>query len=696
MMWRMYLVYFMLCLFGIVVLFRVFRIQVDTVSAAGVPAELLTDLRTIEAVRGNIYSDNGSLLATSLPVYEIRMDLRADGLTDNTFYDNVDSLALCLSGLFRDKTSARYRADLIEARKDGNRYFLVKNKVRHQELQKAKKFPVFRLGKNKGGFIVIKENKRSRPYGLLAARLIGYERPDPDNPQYHTRVGLEGAYSDVLRGADGKQLMKKVGTRWLPVSDEFEVNPVDGADLYTTIDINIQDVAENALLAQLRKYEAKSGCVVLMEVETGYIKAMANLERGDDGNYDEEFNQAIGVAIEPGSTFKLAALMAAFEDGLVRPTDSVRTGNGEYRYYNLTMKDTKPHGTITVQEAFEVSSNIGCSRPIFENYQRNPHKFIERLRQFGLDQPLGLEIIGEAKPYIKDPSRRADWSGVTLPQMAIGYELKLAPIHVLAFYNAVANNGKMVKPLFVKEIRRNGKVVQQFDPVVLREKICSDRTLSMVRPMLEGVVEKGTATVLKAANFSIAGKTGTAQILTEGTYARRKYLASFVGYFPADKPKYTCIVSIMEPNVNTGYYGISVAGPVFKEIADKLYARSLEMHRPPVRDYLAARSIPETKPGKQADIRFIYKLLNIPVSSENEDADWVSVGYATQKATLRQKEVAENTVPGVLGMGLKDALYLLENTGLNVQIKGSGKVRSQSIPEGQPVRKGQQITIELS
>ncbi|HAA00638.1 MAG TPA: penicillin-binding protein [Flavobacteriales bacterium] len=696
MMRRMYLVYLVLCVFALVVVVKVFRIQMDTVSVIGQPEGLLTDLRTIEAVRGNIYSDNGSLLATSIPVYEVRMDMGADGLTDEIFFDNVDSLAYKLSRLFPDKPKARFYQDLIEARKNGNRYYLVRAKVKHPELQAMKKFPIFKLGKNKGGLIVVKENKRSRPYGLLAARLIGYERPDPDNPQFISRIGLEGAFSKELSGTDGKQLMKKVGLQWRPVSDNYEVNPVDGADVFTSIDINIQDVAENALLSQLQKYEAKSGCVVLMEVETGMVKAMANLSIGEDGQYYEHFNHAIGTAIEPGSTFKTASLMVGFEDGMFKPSDSVKTGKGEYSYYNIKMKDTKPHGTITIKHALEVSSNIGCSKPVVEAYSRDPKRFIEGLKKMGIGELLGLDIAGEAKPYLKDPSNRNEWSGVTLPMMAIGYESKLAPIQILTFYNAIANNGMMVKPQFVQDIRRNGKIVKKYKPIVMKEKICSEKTLNMIRPMLEGVVDTGTAMNLKAANFSIAGKTGTAQIHSKGAYNKEKYLASFVGYFPADAPRYSCIVWVMEPNVLTGYYGNAVAGNVFKEIADKMYARSLEVSERERESLMASNELPVSKSAHQKDLTEIFKTLKIASSTGDEGAEWVRpIADGEKRIVLEKKAIAENKVPTVIGMGLKDALFLLENRGLVVKVKGSGKVKRQSLPEGKAIQQGETIEIEL-
>ena len=515
-MWRIYLVYFGICLMAIAVVVQVVRIQLvpqeDMIKRA---ENFSTDLRTIEATRGNIYSDNGSLLATSIPMYEIRMDLKADGLKQEIFEDHIDSLCYYLSRLFKDKSEAQYRNKLLEARREGNRYLLIQNKVNYNQLQRLKKFPLYKLGTNKSGLIVIKHERRSRPYDLLAARLIGYERPDPDNPDYIVRVGLEGAFSNELSGTKGKQLCKRVGSYWKPVNDEYDITPIDGADVITTLDINIQDVAEKALLNQLSAHQAKNGCVVLMEVETGYIKAMANLWYNEKTKqYYEEYNQAVGVATEPGSTFKLASLIVALEDGLIKITDSVKTGNGTHKYFDFEMKDTRAHGTISIEEAFAYSSNIGISKPIYQYYSKNPKQFIEGLKKLGLHEQLNLDITGEAKPYIKETTDKT-WSGLSIPQMAIGYETKLTPLQILAFYNAIANNGRKMKPQFVKEIKRNGRLIKHYKPIVLNKKICSEKTVADAKKMMEAVVNYGTAKNLKAASFEIAGKTGTAKIKKE-------------------------------------------------------------------------------------------------------------------------------------------------------------------------------------
>lgn len=694
-MWRMYVAYLVFCILGAVILFRVVRIQFtskDTMVKRA--AALKEQMRTIEASRGNIYSDNYSLLATSIPFYELRMDMKADGLTDKNFFDNVDSLAYNLSLLFKDQSKAAYKQKLVEARKDGNRYLLIKKKVKHGELLRLKKFPLFNKGKNKSGLIVLKENKRSRPYGYLAARTIGYERVE-EGTHDTTRAGLEGAYTKYLSGINGQQLMKMVGTHWKPVSEKYSVMPKDGADVISSIDIHLQAVAEEALEEQLKLHEAKSGCVIVMEVETGFIKAMANLSLDEEGEYYEYFNHAIGTAMEPGSTMKLASAIVALENNIVEPSTIVHTGNGSYMYYDYEMKDTKAHGDITFEQAFVLSSNIGISRPVYDAYKgRNAHKFVEGIKKLGVNLPLGIDLKGEANPLVKDPSDRKNWFGTTLPQMSIGYEIKQTPLQTLSLYNAVANNGKMVKPQFVQEIRRGSRTIKKFEPEVLNEKICSEKTLGEVKRMMELVVEEGTAKQLKSAHFKIAGKTGTAQIYDHGTYKSGKYLASFCGYFPADQPKYSCIVVIRE-TTSGQYYGAEISAPVFKEIADKIYSRKLELHQYMNSPFKKMASAPELKNTRYNDAQMLAREMDLKYTSEDEGAAWVRTNAEGKKIKMNELKVSETRVPDVIGMGLKDALHLLETHGLMVSVRGMGTVYRQSIAGGSTLYKGQRILIEL-
>lgn len=691
---RVYLMYGFFVVFGIAILVQVFRIQVLQRKEWIALAESQTlAYKNIEALRGNIFADDGSLLATSFPTYEIRMDLKADALTEELFYSEIDSLAIELSNLFKDKSASEYKLELIRARKARERYHLIKRKVTYVELKKLRNFPIFRRGRYKGGFLYVQKNERIRPFKLLAARTIGYDR-EGQKP-----VGLEGAYDNILRGKSGKRLMQKIaGGVWMPVNDENEVEPQDGSDLYTSIDINIQDVAEQALMKQLIKHNADHGCVVLMEVETGFVKAIANLSRNPDGSYSENYNYAIGESTEPGSTFKLVSLLAAMEDGLIDLDDSIDTQGGQIQYYDRIMKDSHEggYGKITVQRVFEVSSNVGTSKLIQKYYGKNPQQFIDRISKFHINKPLDLEIYGEGLPRIKTPKDK-DWYGTTLPWMSIGYECRLTPLQILTFYNAIANDGKMVKPLFVKEIRKHGKLVKKMPVQVISESICSKETIKKAKKMLEGVVENGTASNLKNTTYKIAGKTGTAQIANEKYgykyESKVSYQASFCGYFPADNPKYSCIVVVNAPSNNV-YYGNLVAGPIFKEIADKVYATNLKIHPPlTVEKHLA--QLPISKNGSKEDLFKVLDNLKIKTNG-NTNQNWVKTIAKDNVIEIQDLNISKDVVPNVVGMSLKDAVFMLENKGLIVKVIGKGSIRNQSIPAGQAVIKGNIITLELA
>jgi cell division protein FtsI (penicillin-binding protein 3) len=680
--------------FGIAILVQVFRIQVVQGQEWIAMAESQTlAYKNIEALRGNIFADEGSLLATSLPTYEIRMDLKAEALTDEIFYKGIDSLAIELSNLFNDKSAREYKLELERARKAGERYHLIKRKVTYLELKKLRDFPIFRRGRYKGGFLYVQKNERVRPFKLLAARTIGYDR-EGQKP-----VGLEGAYDNVLKGTSGKRLMQKIaGGVWMPVNDENEVEPQDGADLYTSIDINIQDVAEHALMKQLIKHNSDHGCVVLMEVETGFVKAIANLSRNPDGSYSENYNYAIGESTEPGSTFKLVSLVAAMEDGFIDLDDSVDTQGGQVQYYDRIMKDSHEggYGKISVQRVFEVSSNVGTSKLIQKYYGKNPQQFIDRIAKFHINKPLDLEIYGEGLPRIKTPKDK-DWYGTTLPWMSIGYECRLTPLQILTFYNAIANDGKMVKPLFVKEIRKHGRLVKKMSVQVISESICSKQTIKKAKKILEGVVENGTASNLKNATYKIAGKTGTAQIANEKYgykyESKVSYQASFCGYFPADNPKYSCIVVVNAPSNNV-YYGNLVAGPIFKEIADKVYATNLKIH-PPLTEEKQLALVPISKNGNKEDLQKVLEKLNVKSEGRTNEA-WVKTHAKDNTVEIESINISSNVIPNVVGMSLKDAVFILENKGLLVKVIGKGTIRNQSIPAGQPIVKGNIITLELA
>lgn len=683
---RVYLSFGAMVLFAVAVLYKMFSLQVVQGSRWQAMADSLsTRYQTVEATRGNIFSVDGSLLATSVPEYDVRMDMMAPGiLEDDVFYSKVDSLAARLASFFQDKSVEQYRRLLRKARKDKNRYFLVKRNVSFQEMKAVRAFPIFKLGKYKGGLIAEQKNKRILPFKTLAARTIGYKN---DNVQ---PVGLEGAYAEYMDGVSGSRLVQRIaGGSWMPINEDTEVAPTDGADIISTIDINMQDIAQKALEKQLIASDADNGCVILMEVATGEVRAVANFTRVEEGIYKEKFNYAIAQSAEPGSTFKLASYMAAIEDGKIDTSDIVDTEDGTFRVYRHTIRDShKGDGKISVKRAFEVSSNTAVTKLIYKHYKDNPAAFTNRLYAMHLNEPLGLQIPGEGQPLIKTPKSRS-WSGLTLPQMAYGYELKVTPLQMLTLYNAVANNGKMIAPLFVKEIRRLGNTVERFEARVINEKIVSDQTIGKIKGMLEGVVEEGTAKQLKNSLFKMAGKTGTAQMAdgAAGYKARRRYQGSFAGYFPADNPKYSMIVVVQNPRKG-GYYATTIAAPVFKEIAEQVYASDSRMYHDFKKLQMAsANPTPPIKYGFQKDSQYVFGALGLKSTQ--------ALKQDSAKVLLSDENLPEGKVPDLKGMGLKDAMYLLGNIGMKTFVKGKGRVIRQSIDPGTLANKGGSITIEL-
>ncbi|MFC2100195.1 penicillin-binding protein [Bacteroidota bacterium] len=689
-LWRVYLIYLIILIFGLIVIGKVAYIQFaegdDWIRKA---EELRIRYDNIEASRGNIYASDGSLLATSVPIFEIRLDAVTGAISDSYYFNRVDSLADCLSKLFRNKTKQQYKTELINARRNFNRYLLIKRNVTYDQLRKLRGFPILRLGKNRGGLIAIRKHRREMPFKILASRTIGYS-------VNNYKVGLEGSFDDVLKGISGKRLMQKMTNNvWVPINNENEIEPNDGNDIITTIDVNIQDVAENALLKQLIIHGADHGCALLMEVETGEIKAIANLGLNSQGFYEERYNYAIGESSEPGSTFKLPVIIVALEDKKIDIDDKVNTGNGTVKYYDIVMKDNKEggYGLLTMKEAFEVSSIVGISKLINEAYSNEPKKFIDGLIRMGLDKPTGIEIQGEGIPYIKKPGDPS-WYGTTIPFISNGYEISITPLQILSFYNAVANNGKLIKPMLVKEIRQNGIVIKTFKSEILNPAICSKKTIKKAKLLLEGVVKNGTAKNLNNTVYRIAGKTGTAQIAEGRTgYNKTNYKASFVGYFPADDPKYSCIVVINNPS-NGIYYGSLVAGPVFREIADKVYATQLNFYTQ-TEDLEETEALPPVISGYQQDIQNIYKSLQIPFIPADKNSEWVIATINSDTIRLKSKTFKDQIMPNLFGMTAKDAIYLVEEMGIKVRIKGKGLVKKQSIAAGARISKEDLVFLDL-
>ncbi len=693
-LWRVYLVYLLILLAGLIIIGKVVYIQFFEGSEWIEKAqEERIRYDDIDANRGNIYDANGKLIATSVPIFDIRMDVSSPLISDELFTRNIDSLALQLSRLFNNKSKQEYKHDLVDARTSGNRYLLIKRNVTYEQLKTLRTFPILRKGKYKGGLIAIRKYRRELPFRFLASRTIGFSTKD-------YKVGLEGTYDSILRGIGGKRLMQKItNNNWVPVNNENEIEPQDGKDVISTIDINIQDVAQDALLRQLITHNADHGCAVLMEVSTGEIKAIANLGKNKNGRYEEIYNYAVGEKSEPGSTFKLPALVAAMDIAGVKRTDIVNTGDGKIKYYDVEMVDNKVggYGAISIQNAFEVSSLVGISKVIHANFHKNPQKFIDKLFDMGLGSPTGIEISGEPQPYIKRPSDPS-WSGITIPWMANGYELELTPLQILTFYNAIANNGKMVKPRLTKEIRENGQVIEKNNTEVMVSSICSESTLEQAQKMLEAVVANGTAKNLSNPVYSIAGKTGTAQ-LAKGSagYNKEDYKASFVGYFPADNPTYSCIVVINDPS-NGVYYGSLVAGPVFREIADKVYAANLietTKHKTSQNRKNELTPIISSEFIHLKDAASCFSLFNIKGLSDTLQADWYSINTDQDSIILKTRKISKNTIPDFSGLKAKDAISLAGELRLKPQIRGKGEVKHQSIKPGTAIKNGQKIVFEL-
>jgi len=688
--------YFGMLVFGMAIIGKIIYIQVkegDELKSKAQTQEL--KVFDLEANRGNILDSRGDLLATSVPIFEVRFDVSSPYISNSLFRNKIDSISYGLSKIL-NKSQYNLKKSITKARTKGNRYFLIQRNVTYDQLKQIRQLPIFRNGKYRGGLITIQKTRRAKPYNELAARTIGYV-----NETENLFVGLEGAYTDVLTGKNGKQVMRRINHGdWIPIHDENEIEPRDGLDIVSTININIQDVAEHALLRQLLNNEAFQGCAIVMEVETGHIVAIANLRYdSSDTKYKETYNYAIGESIEPGSTFKLASILAALEDNKVKLTDSLFTGEGYTTYYRRAMRDVHKigNGRITVRDAFEQSSNVGISRLIFESYKEHPEDYINRLYTMSLNKKLGIELKGEGRPYIKHPSKKKTWYGTSLPWMSIGYELTITPLQTLTYYNAIANNGKMVKPMFISEIREAGTVIEKFDTEVINSNMVSQTTVDSAKSLLEGVVERGTAKrAFKNSPYKVAGKTGTAQIAVGGKYNKKNYNASFVGYFPADKPAYSAIVVINNPSAGK-YYGGSVAAPVFKEIADNLYSTSItiENNNGSTIDSLIF-PIPN-KPVWADDIKSIYAYLeieddiNFPVTGS-----WIKANTDENDLIFDEIAFKQHIVPNVIGMKAKDAIYLLENSGLQTTIKGRGKVKHQSIKAGKTIKENQSIIIQLA
>ena len=648
---KLYLLTGFLFLFAIAIIYKLIQIEHFDGDKYRVEAEQGT-VKTFEiaANRGSVYTSDGSLLATSVSRFDVRMD--AVTISDDVFESGIKDLSLALSDML-GKSSGYYENKIRKARVNKNRYLFITRNLSYNDYQRLKKFPIFKLGAYRGGLIIEQRTVREHPIGKIAERAVGYD-------DYRGRVGIEGSFYEFLRGKKGKRLKQKIAKgQWKPLNDNNEIEPIDGKDIITTIDLKIQDVAHHALLGQLEKFEADHGSVVVMETKTGEVKAISNLGRTKAGTYFEQRNYAIYESHEPGSTFKLMGMVVALEDKVIDTADIIDTEKGVIRFHGKPVRDSHHggYGEISAARVFEVSSNVGIVKIIDEHYSEQPEKFIQGLERMNVGEKIGLPIKGEGEPKIPNPKDKKTWNGLSLPWMAYGYGVSFTPLQTLTFYNAIANNGEMVKPRFVREIRAQSNVVAKFEKEVIHPQVCSQETIDKVKEMMLNVVKRGTADNIYDPNFSMAGKTGTCQ--TEYWTDDTKYISSFVGYFPADQPKYSCIVVIHKPNKKKGYYGNIVAAPVFEQIARKIYT-------------------------------------DTPVEEEVKFAEKVKTMDEAYEGYYKKANETYTKVPDVRNMPGMDAISLLENMGFKVNFKGIGKVKSQSIKAGSDLKKGDIIKLQLS
>ncbi|NDV47573.1 PASTA domain-containing protein [Paludibacter sp. 221] len=682
--------------------------------------------------RGNIYSHDGRLLASSIPTYEIFLETTAANLRDKNgkvFYEKLDSVSESLSLLFKDRTKEQYKAALKDAYDKKKRYFKIyPGRIQYYHLKEVEAMPLFKLGRIKSGLIVEEKVRREKPFGSLANITIGdvfgnesqIVKKDTiiirTNPKTHktdtikkrqeqwvglnAKYGLEKYYNDYLNGEPGYSSRQKLTNLWQTV---IEAEPIDGNDIYSTIDVDIQDISENVLVETLEKFNAVSGYAIFMETKTGEVKSIVNMYRNASGKYYEKENGAVTDIMEPGSTFKTIALIAALDDGKIKITDSIDVGDGRLKYHSRVPEVTDHnarkggYGKISVANVIHGSSNVGMHKIIVDAYGNDQGAFIDRIRSTKIGEPMNLEFIEAQRPRIKHPNEKNNWSTVTsLSAMSRGYEVQVPPIYILTYYNAIANNGKMIRPIFVKSIAKDGQTIKKFSTETINNSICKPSTLADIQEVLLGVVEgeMGTGKDVRSQTVHIAGKTGTARVIKDGVYSNSKHRVSFCGYFPAENPQYTGIVVINEPNVSSA--GLT-SGVAFKNTAERIMAlKSDWTPKLMANDTTIMKNtvlLPNSKDGNYKDLQTVMKNVRLPISGES--GEWVKSEITENETTIKPLALDNEKIPDVRGMGAKNAIYLLENMGLNVQINGRGKVVSQNILAGTQATKGRNITLTL-
>ena len=695
-LWRVYLSFLGVVLLSFIVLGRAVYIQrVQGNYWRSMSDSMHQKFVELDADRGTIYSEDGEMLSTSVPYFDIYIDFGADGLREKNgkrFKENIDSFSISLAKFFTDKSTTEYRKELKKAYANNDRYYLLHKGLSFEEYKEFRNFPLVRLGRNKSGVIAEVQSKRLNPFGMLAKRTIGLARDNAQN------VGLERTYDNLLKGTTGKRLVRFLsGGASVPVNG-YEIEPENGKDVITTIDIQIQDIVESALTKMLVQSESQYGTCIVMETKTGKIKAIANLGRDKKGNYSESLNYAL-QATEPGSTIKLATLLAVLDHGSSTINDYITvgsTGNAYVGVRNVNDAERAPKPVLTLRECFAHSSNVGMSIVAYKAFANEPDLYKNYLQKFHLDKKTGIDLLGEGNPRL--PKLKRNKEGLhAMITASFGYAIQVSPLQTLMLYNAIANDGKMVRPYLVSSIKNNGLIEKEFSPVVLDKQICKLKVIKDAKLCMEAVTTEGTAKdVFKDFPFAVAGKTGTAHV-ADGTYGYYDgvYQASFVGYFPADQPQYTCIVVIKTKPHAPLHYGGQLSAPVFKEIATKLYAQYVQSKNTAPIPLIADSSLYEYA-GYTPDVTSVFKTLNVNHIDSSGTNSWSWIYSNNYKPVVKAEVVSKNTMPDVRSMTMKDALYLLENMNMKVIVKGRGKVVAQDVLAGTVINKNQTVTLLLN
>jgi cell division protein FtsI (penicillin-binding protein 3) len=659
-------------------------------------------IEEIDAGRGTIYSEDGQMLSTSLPTFDIYIDFMADGLREKNgkrFKENIDSFSKALANYFKDKSAATYKSQFQKAYKKKDRYFPLKKKLKFEDYKIFRDFPLARLGRNRSGVIVEENSKRLMPYQTLATRTIGLSREyvASNGKAKKQNVGLEKSYDSLLTGQKGQRLVRFIaGGVPVPI-DGYQVEPENGKDVITTLDVNIQDIASTALMKKMIECEGQYGTAIVMETKTGKIKAIANLGRQKDGSYWEDDNYALRVT-EPGSTIKLATLLSVLESGSSTPDDLVEVGTAGQMVVgprNVNDAERSPKAVLSVKECFAHSSNVGMSKLAYKAFGNNPKKFKDYLHDYLLDEKSPVDLTDIPKARLASFEKNAGGT-MNMITMSFGYAIQVSPLQTLTLYNAIANDGKMMKPYLVNRIVRDGIPYREFQPTVLDEGICKSSTVKAAQLSMKMVITEGTGKpAFKDMPFAVAGKTGTAHVADRNIkYNDMVYQASFVGYFPADDPVYSCIVVVRTKPHAALHYGGQIAAPVFREIAIKLYAMYIEQKTGPAYE-VKKDSLNYFYAGNSSDIKNVFKALNVEYHDSARQSRWGNVTASDYQPVLKEANVSKTQMPNIKGMGLKDVVYLLENLGLKVRANGKGKVMIQSIQPGTTLAKGMTVYVEL-